>query len=551
MVKQFLFATLLAVAFPTLANVTATLSQDEISEFESVQLTIRLDGLAPREQPDFSALNKDFFVDSTQKNSTTRIYNNNFISVAEWTLVLRPKRITTLTIPVLKIGNFTTEELSLKVVPMSEELHEKLDQEVFFVTSVDRQEQYVHGAIHVERKLYYSVNVNLGGIGRRRGVPPPEDMDNAHIVNLGSQGSNWVTRNGRSYNLLTQEFVIFAEQSGTLTLPVTTIVANVSIDDRRITVRVRTEAEELTILPRPEEYPKDSPWLPASNVLIADDIGQLDLSDLVVGDSFSRLVTIEALESYSTGIPGIAVELPEEIRTYPVTPEFRNEILVNKIIGSRTDEQAFVVTQAGEFQIPDAELVWWNTNTKQVERTVVPGRSFTVSANPNATLAPPLDDPRSNESSLLPNDNNTPNWMLLPIWVIILALAGWSLSLIFAGMWIWDRRKEQKHTTSDSAEDVRLEALLKSDSGRDVKEGMLHWLTSKLAINRVNAIHLLQENPTTAAVLRSVNAYQYGTSGIPIKPNRAEIKHALKDIVQQFQEQRSHTTSYWQFYQPT
>lgn len=554
MVKQFFFAALFVSTLPALAEVTASLSQQEISEFETVQLTISFNGIAPRDDPDFSSLNKDFDVQYIRKSSSTTIVNGSLNSIAEWYLGLRPKRIATLTIPKLDIGNFTTEELSLKVLPISDELEEKLGQEVFWITNVDRLEQYVHGGIHVERKLYYTDNVNLVRQSRGR-LPIPQDIDNAHIVNLGEQGSNWGRQNDRSYNVYSQEFVVFSEKSGTLIVPETTVFANINLDGRSVSKLVRSKAQEVTILPRPDQYPTDAPWVPATNVLVKDDLGKLDLSNLVVGDSFSRQITIEALESYSTGIPGLEFELPEGIRSYPVTPEFRNQVLGNKIIGVRTDEQAFVVTQAGEFQIPDADLVWWNTKTNQVERTVVPGRTFTVQPNPDANFASAGNDIQGIVSSSLPNGDSLDN-PLIPIpklssWVIYLALAGWALSLVLAVTWFWDRRKEQKDSSTKSSEDLHLESLLKSDSGRDVKEGMVHWLTTKLAVTRVEAILLLQENPTTEAVLRSINAHQYGTSGISVKLDRNNIKRALREIEGHVQERRTHATTFWQFYQPT
>lgn len=554
MVKQSFIAVLFVSTLPMLAEVTATLSQNEISEFETVQLTITLKDLAPRDDPDFSALNEDFDIERTTQSSSTTIVNGVFTSIAEWYLVLRPKRIDTLTIPELKIGNHTTEELTLKVLPISDELSEKLGLEVFWITNVDRTEQYVHGGIHVERKLYYTENVNLVRRGRSR-LPVPQDIENAHVVILGEQGSNWGRQNDRSYNIYSHEFVVFAERSGTLKIPEASIFANITLDGRSVSKLVRSEVQEVTILPKPDQYPPDAPWMPATNVLVKDDLGKLNLSSLVVGDSFTRQITIEALESYSTGIPGLEIELPEGIRTYPVTPEFRNQILGNKIIGMRSDEQAFVVTQAGEFQIPDAELIWWNTNKNVVERTVVPGRTFTVQPNPDASFVSTGNNAEESESTSARSEaglgNSTLSIRGLPIWVVSLAVAGWVLSIVLAITWIWDRRQQRLQESTKTSEDIHLESLLKSESGRDVKEGMVRWLTTNLAVSRVEAILLLQKNSTTAAVLSNVNDHQYGTSSVPMKLDRNDIKRALRDIEEHVQEQRAHTTTFWQFYQPT
>lgn len=558
MVKKLItIALLLAGTIPLFAEVTVSLSQNEISEIERVWLTIRLEGIPPREDPDFSALHDDFEILSESSERASRLENNQYSSSKTWTLVLKPKRVADLKIPSFQIGNFTTEELSVKVLPISEELTEKLDLEVFWITKVDRQEQYVHGGIHVERKLYYSNNVTLLRMSRR-GIPAPRDIENAHIVDLGGRNDDWVPRNGRTYQVFTQEFVVFAEKSGTLSLPQTSVSANISLEGRSVAALVRTEPHELRILPRPEEYPSDAPWLPATNVVITDNIGKLDLSDLVVGDSFSRRVTIEALESFSTGIPGIEVELQEGIRSYPTNPEFRNEILGNKIIGSRTDEQAFVVTRAGEFQIPDAELVWWNTNTKQVERSIIPGRSFLVGAGSTANAVANSNNAAGRTSPLIQGATGLEGTDVVvqktPLWLIVLVITAivlWFINMGVMGVWALTLAKRRKRSIRNSEEDVNLDTLLKSKSSRDVKEGMLRWLTAKLDTSRVNAILLLQNHPTTAAAMRTVNDQEYGKSSEATKLDRNEIKRALKEIEQEVQEQRTHTTTFWRFYQPT
>lgn len=554
MVKKLFLASLLVSTLPILAEVTAKLSKDVISEFETVQLTISLDGIAPRGEPDFSALNTDFEVLNTQRSGRTRVINNTFESVVEWTLELRPRRVAELKIPSFDIGNFKTKELSLSVGPISEELRDKLDQEVFWITKVDHTEQYVHGGIHVERKLYHSNNVDFVGLGSR-GLPEPGLVENAHIVYLGVRTATWEPRNGRTYSVVTQEFVIFAERSGTISLPKTAVRAYVNVDDSRISTVVHTEDHEITILPRPAEYPEDVPWLPATRVVVTDDLEKLDLSNIEVGDSFSRRTTIEAIGSYSTGVPGIETELPEGIRSYPTTPDFRNEILGSRIIGTRTDERAFVVTQAGETQIPDAELVWWNTNTKQVERTIVPGRTFTV--NPSSSSDAVFTSNNSGGSgnaSTGGQEGATVTFLgsrSLSDWLILFAVGGWLLSFILVSVWLWGRYTGRKKAETTSEEDIHIESLLKSSSGRDVKEGMLRWLTAKLNVSRVNAILLLQDNRTTATALRTVNDHQYGTSGETGALDRKELRRALQEIEKEFQLQRKHTETLWQFYQPT
>ena len=109
MVRKLFVVAILVATIPAFAEVTTTLSRNEISEIERVWLTIRLEGVPPREEPDFSALNDDFDILSQSSERASRLENNQYTSSKTWTLALKPKRVAELKIPSFEISTYTTE----------------------------------------------------------------------------------------------------------------------------------------------------------------------------------------------------------------------------------------------------------------------------------------------------------------------------------------------------------------------------------------------------------------------------------------------------------
>src|SRR4029077_19468430 len=68
---------------------------------------------------------------------------------------------------------------------------------------------------------------------------------------------------------------VFPERSGDLTIPAATVTGSVRLADsgigRRIGVDVSSDTLKVTVLPIPAEYPRDAPWLPATDVELLED----------------------------------------------------------------------------------------------------------------------------------------------------------------------------------------------------------------------------------------------------------------------------------------
>lgn len=87
------------------------------------------------------------------------------------------------------------------------------------------------------------------------------------------------------------------------------------------------------------------------------------------------------------GVSGMAFaplrhdELPG-VGIYPAEPEIADRDERGSLSGRRTEVVTYVFEHAGEVQIPELTLTWWNTSTEELETDSLPGRKLVVSPGP-------------------------------------------------------------------------------------------------------------------------------------------------------------------------
>ncbi len=554
--KVFLATVFLALALPCFAEVLAYVNSEEIVENESLLLTIEYSGIRPRKAPDISALNEDFELLS-DLNSSSRLNINHrdgtFTSSGHWKISLRAKRTGKLTIPAFTVSGFTTEKIEVVVNPIDPKLREKIEGEIFFITEIDRREQYIHGAIHVDRRLYYSNNVQLS---LARDLPMPTDMEDAHVVPIGRMNQPSARRNNRFYNLEVQQFVIYGEKSGQITIPPVKVIANVVVDGSYVSVPIKSASEVLNILPIPEEYPKNHAWFPATKVRVSDNLDDLDFSNAMVGDTFTRQISIEAVESYSSGIPPLELSVPEGVKQYPAPPELEDELLVNEPIGIRKQTTTYLLTQTGQIDIPAMDLVWWNTDTDELETVSLNGISFQVDINPQQAFTTTGGNSSGGNmdqiGGMFGSGGIGDFWNNHPWYMLAVIIGGWTLSILLGVALLWDRLTNKPSKTNDQSkveEHKVINQLLRSKDTREVKAGMCQWVALKLDIDRARALNYLTEHADTRQWFNQVNRALYSSNVTEASVEYNEIKRALDSLAEHYQSNKSGTpNSNWKFY---
>ena len=352
------------------AELSTRLSRSSIDELESVQLTIRANGTRSVEELDLSELEKNFQVLNTNTSSQYQYINGNEHSWVDYQITLKPRIAGTLTIPSLTIGNESSLPLTLKVSPISQSLRDEINQLVFFEVETSKESVYVQEQLLFTRRLVYSNGVQL-----YNEIPGPPKIANALVLILGETRSGTTERNGKKYGVVEQRFAIFPEMSGKLEIPAIDITASVRLIERgrvsRKGVRVSTTDLLVNVMPVPEAYPEEAPWLPAQAIILTQTL-EPGVSKANVGDTLQRRIQVRIDGNTGSILPSLNAQPSESLFSiYPTAPSIKDDTSGDSVIGFRTESSSIVPLQPGQLSLGETSITWWDTVSNEVRISVL------------------------------------------------------------------------------------------------------------------------------------------------------------------------------------
>ena len=352
------------------AELSTRLSRSSIDELESVQLTIRANGTRSVEELDLSELEKNFQVLNTNTSSQYQYINGNEQSWVDYQITLKPRIAGTLTIPSLTIGNEISLPLTLKVRPISQSLRDEINQLVFFEVETSKESVYVQEQLLFTRRLVYSNGVQL-----YNEIPGPPKIANALVLILGETRSGTTERNGKKYGVVEQRFAIFPEMSGKLEIPAIDITASVRLIERgrvsRKGVRASTTDLIVNVMPVPEAYPEEAPWLPAQAIILTQTL-EPGVSKANVGDTLQRKIQVRIDGNTGSILPSLNAQPSESLFSiYPTAPSIEDDTSGDSVIGFRTESSSIVPLQPGQLSLGETSITWWDTVSNEVRISVL------------------------------------------------------------------------------------------------------------------------------------------------------------------------------------
>ncbi len=361
------------------AELSTRLSSNSIEELESVRLVIRDHGAQQTETLDLTELQNNFHIMGNNTSKQYQYINGRTQSWVDYQITLQPKRTGDLTIPAINVGTKSTSPLTVRVVPLAPATRQKIDELVFYEQTFSNLDAYVQGQILMQRQLFYSNGVQLYG-----GQPTAPKIKDAVVITLGENRASTVQRDGKLYGVVTQNYAIFPESSGTLTVPSVEMTASVRVlNNNRVSrkgVRVSTEPQAINVRAVPDNYPRNEPWLPATDVTVTQSFEpDVTQGSIKVGDTFTQTIQVTVTSNTGSIVPPLNLAVPEEqFRQYPDPPELKDDTLGNEVIGRRIERRNFIALQPGALSLPSSEMVWWDTQSNRLRNTTLPATSISV-----------------------------------------------------------------------------------------------------------------------------------------------------------------------------
>ena len=363
----------------------ASVDRNRLALGESLELTLESSDGTLFGRPDLSVLEPLFEVlDSRQVNRLTSVQGQTRV-VIRWIISLQPRNQGFVVIPPLRVGEHESRPISLEVLPRASA--SAAIAPIFIDASLDQEEVYVQAQALLTLRIYHSVSLyNDSSLS-------PLQLADARVETLGEPRTYEQLLNGVRHGVIEVRYAIFPLKSGELQIPAQVFSATpaqrasagIAARPGRPT-RVRSPSISLRVRPIPAEYPAGVPWLPARQLSLSQQWSP-DSSELQVGDSLTRTLTLRAEGLASAQLPPLEAPAVDGLRQYPDQPRLSDENDAGGLLGLREQSLALVPTRSGELQLPAIEVLWWNTRSDRLERSSLPAQRLQARADPQRESA--------------------------------------------------------------------------------------------------------------------------------------------------------------------
>lgn len=460
------------------ADVSMQLEENQVQLGQSFSITLNLDGADVDAIPDLSVLQKDFTVVGSEHNIRYEVINGKAQSSGEWTVLLIAKRAGNLTIPAIPLGQSATAPASIEVIPAGAAPSQAKTsndsdaiEDIMVKTQVSEPNPYINQQVILTVKLYNSRQLMDAS------YEPPR-VSNALMVSLGQEKRYQSMINGRNYVIEEQQFALFPQTSGDLTIQPPSFTALV-YDLQPSRVRIQAKPITLKVKPVPDNYQfKD--WLPAKQVTLTDAFDQ-NTSALPEGSTLVRTITLEATGLPAELLPELDFGNPDTYKVYPEKSAGTNQSKQGNLVGSTQTKVTYFLNQSGMITIPAVKLPWFNVTTGKVAIAELPAFTINVGASKKnqtslPSIPPTLEKKSSDINSQapiqdLPVATNATQWWLAGIFCLL-----WLITLL---AWIYQRRRSSPAYEPKENNYKGLRKACAANDAVNARENLLAWAANR------------------------------------------------------------------------
>jgi len=360
-------------------QVLTSVSNNQVALGDIFILNIEIDDSDSDYQLDTGPLEKEFSVSRPSKNQRSTYINGNFSQHTQWQIRLQAKRTGDLTIPVLKIGPLSTEEIKLSVTPASKQATNTADNLVFMENSINKTSLYIGQPLIFTTRIYIAQateNMTLSG----------PKLKDARIEVYGQDKNEEAIRDGVRYKVITREFQIITDKAGDFNINSPLLSGElrkvVNLSNRQnqvigVPINVRGDSLKIQVKGKPADFQGE--WLISEDVRLLEN-NPLTQQDFHVGDPITRNITLQIASINKDKLPTIAFNYPKGLRFYPDQDEIKEGQANGLLYSQRTMRHAIIPDQAGELTLPEIKIAWWNSLTDKQEFAVLPAQTLTILA---------------------------------------------------------------------------------------------------------------------------------------------------------------------------
>lgn len=524
------------------AIIEASVDRTRLVEGETLELTLESGAANRFSSPDLAPLEEHFETQGTRQLSLVTQLDGRTQPVTRWVITLAPKRTGYVVIPPITLDDSQSDPISLHVLSAAEAARDSSAQmaPVFIDTEVDTESPYVQAQVLLTLRIYHSVSLyddsSLTGL----------EIADTRVEGLGTPQHYERLINGVRHGVIEVRYAIFPQYSGSLEIPsqlfsATTMPARdpsapFASRTGRL-VQVRSPSIVLDVKPVPDEYPANTPWLPAAELTLSEDWQPEPGLDLLVGESLTRSIRIEASGLHASQLPDLTAlngKSMEGLRQYADQPKLETSIQQSGVLGLRQDSAALLVQSAGQFRLPALQLYWWNTQTDSLQKIEL--EAVELKALDSDSVIGSLPEQETPQVIDAVQAARVWPWQLATL--ILALLLSLSLTLLY-------RSARQLRSLNEPDQDetifdteiqgnplADLQAACRSNHASDARKALEAWARQQ---DQEGLIALTHRHPELADALDDLNANLFGQSKHPWRGK--PLWRAVRLVVQSQQRQ--------------
>jgi len=374
----FLVALLTTSPLFAATQATATVSNNAVVVGDRFILTVTINDNDDDYQLDTRALEENFTVSRPSRSQSTSIINFDRVQQTEWTVRLQAKQTGTFIIPSLKIGDYHTDPIEIRVSEISQvEPGSTHDEMVFIENSINESDVYVGQAVIFTTKLYIAKNSNELDLSA-------PSFSGAQASVYGEDSNSQTIRNGIRYNTITRQYKLIATQAGQFEInspllsgSLRKVVAVNQWQNRVVAepINVRGPRLKVNVKAIPADYQGE--WLVSEDLRLIED-NDLTAQQYKVGDPITRRITLQIASVGKDEMPSIKLNYPKTLRMYPDQDQLQEGQADGLTYGVRIMSHAIIADTAGTLTLPAITLNWFNSRTNKAEVATLPAQVLTI-----------------------------------------------------------------------------------------------------------------------------------------------------------------------------
>ncbi|MCF6193032.1 MAG: BatD family protein [Kangiellaceae bacterium] len=366
------------------AKITQSIDRTNIHAGESFLLTLQVDEDTGAE-PDLSLIPKAFTIVSNSQYQNMSFINGVSSVTKGWKIKLSTLKTGKMVIPSITIGKHKSKAIELFIKDTSDRIDIAGQKKAIYLeTSVDLKEVYVQQQIIFVVRLYRAINTHYA----RLTEPTAGD---SIIEKLGDDVQFDKNIDNTRYVVTERRYAIFPQQSGKLEIDSVNFTADINDSSSRSNRRflsttrpisVNSKSIDITVLPQPANTAQ--PWMPASDVVLADKWSNGN-QQLTVGEPVTWTILLYAQGLSESQLPEVKIPKVDGLQFYPDTAQKERQINDQGILGQRIEKIAVIPSKVGTVTIPEVKVKWWDSSAKKEKTATLTAKTFTVIAGASST----------------------------------------------------------------------------------------------------------------------------------------------------------------------